>query len=102
MNIKADFYIERIRHHKDTGELLGYLVRENNEDGTTTRLIMQTRSMIVENIHAGMKYLTLQRDPVTRDWGGSNVNLVMVDNNPFLRIDLNQKASDNLGTLPEG
>ncbi len=80
--------IEKVFIHEDKGETIG--------PGAT-----KTRRLIVREIKDGKRYATILKTNKGEWEKGQDVNIIEVNNEEYLRTDVNETGADNLENLPE-
>jgi hypothetical protein len=81
-------HIEMVRVHEDLGDKVG----------SSTDI---ARGIVITSIKNGNSYVTIFKAANGNWQRGEDVRIITVNGEEFLRTDANEKASDNLGNLPE-
>jgi len=96
----ADYLISAVQY-TSTGSNIAK-VRVHPDNGDTVGSGVETlRSHVVRRLESGRTYATITRDDADGTWRrGSDVGVVSVDGEKYIRTDRNKIKNDNLGRLP--
>lgn len=84
----ARSHIEKIRVHKDKGDVVGSAFESSRREA-------------IANIKSKQTYITIYKGHDNKWEKGKEVQIIVVDGTEYIRTDRNQKKSDNLENLPE-
>jgi len=81
-------HIEKVKVHKDHGNTIG-------------NPSVWLRTKVVSSLENGNTFVTISNGTEGKWNKGADVRIVIVNGTKYIRTDMNQKAGDNLGNLPE-
>jgi hypothetical protein len=95
----ADYLISEVSYHDNRDYISQLKVHIDNGETVSSSSIWD-KDKVVNYIENGYSFCTIYRD--NGKWSkGSEVVVIVVDGEKFLRTDANKKKQDNLEELPE-
>jgi hypothetical protein len=97
----ADYLVSAVRYNFEHTRI--QKVKVHKDDGGDKVPIPSEwiREQVVTYIRNGLTFITIVKNSAGKYTQGSEIHIVRVNGIDFLRTDLNQEDSDNLGSLPE-
>ncbi len=100
MTMRPTYWVSGIRRNLD--QTIGHLRVHQNNGRSVGKVHTWSRQDVVQAVQQRSESFTAIYATADRIWReGEDVRLILVNNLPFLRIDANEIANDNLGRLPE-
>lgn len=96
----ADFTISAVSYNAEKEHIEKVTTMIDNGENLGSPEIV-ARSTVVSNLERGFSYVTIYKSNDGKWKRGDNVEVVIINNNKFIRTDGNRIAKDNLGELPE-
>jgi hypothetical protein len=100
MNMWANFGISEVRYDDQHSHIEKAKVHQDNGDSMGDPKEW-SRDQIIAAIGLGITFVTILKVSDINWKKGQDVNIVTVNEVKYIRTDKNQKASDNLESLPE-
>ncbi|MBD3285585.1 DUF3892 domain-containing protein [candidate division WOR-3 bacterium] len=98
----ADYLISAVRYDENHERIVKVRYCLHQEDGIRATEYEISRSTVVSRIENGYTFITVFLDKDEKVWRkGSEVHIITVDGEKFIRTDTNAKKADNLENLPE-
>jgi hypothetical protein len=96
----ADYCISAVRYNSEHTHIVKVKVHPDNGDtiGDATEWL---RTDVITAIGNNKTFVTIVRSPEGKWKKGEDVRIVTINGTKYIRTDANNKASDNLGNLPE-
>ena len=97
---EIDFLISGVKYDED-GLIERVSVHEKKDDYGVSYPYEENREDVIENMKDGKKYFTLEFSEEGKfDYTvGSEIEIIDIDGNIYLRVDDQEEAGDNLGAV---